>query len=763
MAKWGPRPGAGWVIALIAALSLTSAAPAAAEFEFLGQWGAPGTGELVAATDVDQDVAGNTYALDAINGRIHKLGPANQPLASWGVLFAEEKGFVTAMGVNPNSGVVYAAYVGPGVGGSPGTAEIRRYDASGNLLGQFGSLGTAEGEFDLGIAGISVDRVTGRVYVAEGQRVQRFSAAGQFQRMWGRNVDPGGGTGAEICTAGCQRGIQGEAEGEFTYPTDIATDGPRVYVVEDTNKRVQRFSADGTFQRMAGRDVDIAGGTGAEICQTNCKAGTGGTALGELDEPEGIDVSGALGVVYLVDSRNHRVQRWNIDLNPIAEFGTQGTGDGQFESPGGLGEEGGEVVVTDLGLLRVQQFDSAGVFQTRLGEPSQSTLIFPGGLGAGEGGVYVTDSRHRVVRFDPEGAFVSTWGTQGTGVGQFDVPAGLAVGESGEVYVADSENDRIQRFDAGGAALGAWGTTGAGDGQFDGLLDVAAAGERVFTLETLGNTRIQRFSPIGAFGGTWGASGAQPGQFGSLGIGTDAAGNVYVADTSSDRIQKFSPDGALLDFWGTPGTGPGELDSPSDVAVDRLGNVYVADNGNERIQRFDSSGNLAGEWGVERGGAGFVPGSDLDRRRSRRRHLRARPAARPRPEVRPRRRTARAPGGDGAGARGHGREAPAPGEAAGRGRLRRRGVRGRARRQGRDAQGGQAQAQAEGEDGRARRRRDRGRPREAPQAEEGRPAAQGGASAGGEGQGDDPRRGRESRRLRQCRLQGEAEALTLFL
>ena len=49
----------------------------------------------------------------------------------------------------------------------------------------------------------------------------------------------------------------------------------------------------------------------------NCQAGMTGTGLGELEEPRGLDVSTALGFVYVVDQGNHRVQRWT-GLNPLS-------------------------------------------------------------------------------------------------------------------------------------------------------------------------------------------------------------------------------------------------------------------------------------------------------------------------------------------------------------------------------------------------------------------------------------------------------------
>ena len=59
--------------------------------------------------------------------------------------------------------------------------------------------------------------------------------------------------------------------------------------------------------------------------------------------------------------------------------------------------------------------------------------------------MYVADSYHdRVQKFDSSGNFITAWGSDGSGAGQFDNPTGLAVDSQGNVYVADLGNDRVQ-------------------------------------------------------------------------------------------------------------------------------------------------------------------------------------------------------------------------------------------------------------------------------------------------------------------------------
>ncbi len=70
------------------------------------------------------------------------------------------------------------------------------------------------------------------------------------------------------------------------------------------------------------------------------------------------------------------------------------------------------------------------------------------------GNIYVAEyGNHRIQKFDSEGNLLARWGTRGPGDGQFDHPRGVAVDGSGNVYVADTGNNRIQKFDSGGGFL----------------------------------------------------------------------------------------------------------------------------------------------------------------------------------------------------------------------------------------------------------------------------------------------------------------------
>ena len=193
---------------------------------------------------------------------------------------------------------------------------------------------------------------------------------------------------------------------------------------------------------------------------------------------------------------------------------------------------------------------------------------------------------------------VKTWGSTGSGEGQFHSPAGLATDSKGNLYVADTGNDRIQKFSPSGTFLTQWGSSGSGRGQFSGPMDVAVSPSGMVYVADTGNDRIQRFTRWGIFIGMWGAPGSAPGQFSSpASVASDSFENVYVADRGNDRVQKFDPSGTFAAQWGGSGSGDGEFDGPRGVATDPSGNVYVSDTGNHRVEEFSSSGTFLDELG----------------------------------------------------------------------------------------------------------------------------------------------------------------------
>jgi hypothetical protein len=180
----------------------------------------------------------------------------------------------------------------------------------------------------------------------------------------------------------------------------------------------------------------------------------------------------------------------------------------------------------------------------------------------------------------------------GTGAGALDSPRGIATDPAtGNVFVAEYNNNRISEWTAWGGFVKAWGW-GVKDG---------AAALQVCTTAT---------------GCQKGIAGPESGQLSNpLGISLDSASNVYVVDSGNHRVQKFSAEGEFLLMFGggvnqtsggdvctatsgdicgvgSTGTAAGEFSAwqiASLIAISPADVVYVGDK--DRIQSFDSSGN----------------------------------------------------------------------------------------------------------------------------------------------------------------------------
>jgi sugar lactone lactonase YvrE len=195
---------------------------------------------------------------------------------------------------------------------------------------------------------------------------------------------------------------------------------------------------------------------------------------------------------------------------------------------------------------------------------------------------------------------------------------GVAVDGAGNIFLADGGNYRVRKVTPGGVitTIAGTGVTGfSGDGgqatsaQISIPEDVAvdAAGNVYVALDQ--HHRVRKITPDGvittvAGTGAVGFSGDGQPATGALlnrptGLGTDAAGNLYIADSDNHRIRRVSPNGVITTIAGT-GTGgfsgdggqatSAQLSFPDDVAVDAAGNVYIADAGNHRLRKVSPSG-----------------------------------------------------------------------------------------------------------------------------------------------------------------------------
>lgn len=261
------------------------------------------------------------------------------------------------------------------------------------------------------------------------------------------------------------------------------------------------------------------------------------------------------GDIYMTEMDDALIYEYTTSGTLVRQWGGYGSDPGQFTSPEKLA------------------FDTHGnLYVTEFGGPS-----WDGSTGGND----------RIQKFSPTGSPLATWGSFGSGPGQFNGPVGIAIDQQGDIYVADVANHRVQELSPSGRPLIQWHTVGSGIGEytqtgFDLALDASGT---LFVSEPHpngpGNERIEKFSASGAALAHWGSPGAGPGQFNKpFCLGLDGNGNLFVVDSGNNRIQEFSPSGHYMAQWKGPKKG---LIATSKIAVDETGNLYVSD-GNQVLE-----------------------------------------------------------------------------------------------------------------------------------------------------------------------------------
>lgn len=252
------------------------------------------------------------------------------------------------------------------------------------------------------------------------------------------------------------------------------------------------------------------------------------------------------------------------------------------------------------------------------------------------GNIYVADSGNNEIRkISPSGVVTVLAGSttagsaNGTGAAaSFNFPFGVAVDSAGNVYVADTKNNEIRKITSTGVVTTLAGSTAAGhaDGtgsaaSFDYPQGVAVDSAGNVYVADSGNSEIRKITPAGVVT-TLAGSYASPGNTNGMGsaasfdypegIAVDAAGNLYVADSTNNEIRKVTPTGTVTTVAGAGPGSPGNTDgtgtaatfhSPFGVTVDSEGNLYVADSGNNEIRMISSTGVVSTLAGTTTGGS----------------------------------------------------------------------------------------------------------------------------------------------------------------
>ncbi|WP_160397324.1 cadherin-like beta sandwich domain-containing protein [Paenibacillus sp. MMS18-CY102] len=288
------------------------------------------------------------------------------------------------------------------------------------------------------------------------------------------------------------------------------------------------YASSSVISTVAGRGAST---TGEDVSATSVK----------LNYPHGVAIDGS-GNVYIAETSNQRLRKVDASGNIST---VAGTGVAGYSGDGGAGKD--------------------------------ALLNMPSGVAMdGSGNLFIAEYRNHIIRkVDPTGKIttVAGTGTSGTVVdggaatsSKLDLPYGIAVDSSGNLYIADGGSSVIRKVNTSGiisTIAGKGATTGStGDGGLakDALLK----------------------NPYG--------------------IAVDGGGNLYIADTNNHRIRKVDTAGYISTVAGTGTAGKlgdggaatsAQLNGPAGVAVDSFGNLYIADSKNHRVRKVSASGIIS--------------------------------------------------------------------------------------------------------------------------------------------------------------------------
>lgn len=279
-------------------------------------------------------------------------------------------------------------------------------------------------------------------------------------------------------------GERGERAGEFHDPTGIAVGAGEVFVADSRNGRIQVFDENGEFRRAFGQP---------------------GEAPGELGRPMNLTVRG--DELYVPEYFNDRIQVFGLDGVSRRVIGEAGSGPGQLSAPGGVAvSANGDLFVADFYNQRVQHLRGDGSFVKQWGSTGgigvgAGAFNYPTDVAIDlQGAIYVADGYNdRVQAFTAEGRFSHKWGGPfamnvfGPFNGWFATVTGIAIDERGNVLVADFYNHRVQKFDADGTFLTSFGSNGSDPGQFLYPVAVATAPGGIVYVADFGNHRVQKW------------------------------------------------------------------------------------------------------------------------------------------------------------------------------------------------------------------------------------------------------------------------------
>lgn len=376
---------------------------------------------------------------------------------------------------------------------------------------------------------------------------------------------------------------------DLKLPTGVTITGAgEMYIADRGNNVVRKVDTKGVMSTYAGTGVSGYTGNG------------GAPELATFKHPVSVAYNDASGILYIGDADNNVVRM--VSGGTITTVA--GTGMAGFSGDGGLAgsatlnkisglevnQATGDLYISDQNNNAVRMVDATGKIHTVAGTPPSGGFIADGGPATSaeltnpysvaadwSGNIFIADRDNNIVRKINSAGIITTYagtgiaGTYGFGDGgpatkaRLSGPTGVSVDNLGNLYIADQGNNCIRKVNSAG------------------------------TITTIAGSGI--VGSIGIPGPALGARFYYP-----QSVSADRTGNLYIADGNNNRVYKMNlTAGTIAIFAGTGVAGyfgdgssaiSAQLNDPKGVSIDMAGNVFIADFLNNCVRKVDAGGTI---------------------------------------------------------------------------------------------------------------------------------------------------------------------------
>ncbi len=305
--------------------------------------------------------------------------------------------------------------------------------------------------------------------------------------------------------------------------------------------------------------------------------GRQGANPGEFNRPSDID-SDILGNVYVSDTENKRIQKFDKDHNYISSWSILQFPD--WTVPQGIGvSPDNKIGVATTMYGKVQIFNQSGMFLRQTGPDWPNDAVFDKA-----GNMYIGHEwgpGQKISKYSDGGQLLKTWTT--------DASYRLAIDSNDNIYaIGIGDKSKVQKFDNEGNLLIEWGKLGNLSGEFDDLRGIAVDRyDNVYTVEAgsyYGEKRIQIFTSTGGYISELSWNFNYP-----KGIGVNRlTGEIYVTDAEDNKVRCVKVDTS------TPSS-PALISPPDNSIVSTGAPVIIGRSEPASIIEIYSGGVLIGK------------------------------------------------------------------------------------------------------------------------------------------------------------------------